>query len=95
MNMRPYSIHVLFKCYRPNLHCVSKTSQSFIGHSMVKHCPILIMLGKIFLRYIGMKRWFHFPPYLILVPTLHGEILKNVNLTIFVLYVRRNQTTSD
>ena len=56
-----------------------KTPPYFISRILVKHCPILIIFGKIFVRYIGLNGWFYFPPHIICVPALPEET-KNVNL---------------
>ena len=63
-----------------------KKIPAIISRSLVKHCPILIILADMFLRKFSLKRWFNFAPHLASVSALPGK-QKSVNLTHFVLYI--------
>jgi len=61
-----------------NIHSVSKTSPSFIGRSLVKHCLILTIFGRNIPEIYWLKNVFHFPSYLTCVPTLPREMFKKM-----------------
>ena len=52
---------------------VKDTPFSVVSRSLIKHCPILIVLVETFRRCFDLNWWFRFPPHLTGVTALPGE----------------------